>query len=195
MAGEALGNADVLGRAIEIGASRMSQSMNGISLFESSTLLPSNEQRANLSGREPMVFLTHEQRGIGGKTLAPLFFPAQEFRELHAKDSRQHDVLRGGCFGASFIDAQAEAPSNVTVLSSDIADIEGDNLVLAKRRAEGNGKQHMVAITIFAFSCGLEERRLLARGKSFGGRRNRVDEEAHGDEYTLCLHGIARACL
>ncbi len=192
MAGEALGNSNILGRAVQICARRVTNRMEVIGVFDARALLPIDKQRSDLARGQSIMLLTQEQRGVGGKAFAPLLLPPQVLQKLYAKGLRQNDILRGRRLGAALEHAKTNAPSNGAIVARDVAHVERHNLVFAQAGSERNCEKHVIAKTILAFSSRLEKRGLLAGGKGFGRRWNRVDEQAHRDGYTLCLTNSAR---
>ncbi len=184
VAGESLGQADVLGGGIQICARAMTKCMESKGAFEPGAFLPSTHQRADLPGGQPGVLLAHEQGRVGIHGLPCCAFPGGVFLELEPQAIRQHNLLHSSIGVAALVDVKHDAPSRPIARVKHIAHVEGDDFVFAEAGGEGHTNKHVVPKAGLVLSSCLEQLGLLAlRESPRGNGYSRV--VAHGRIHAL----------
>lgn len=129
MPGEALGEADVLRRPVEVGACTVTKRMDVQVDGGACTLLPDVDEASELARREAPSSPADEEGGVGRDALATSPLPADEVLELPPQELGEENHLerRVGC--AALEDAQSNAATCAAVGVEDVRDVEGEQFV------------------------------------------------------------------
>ena len=168
VSGEALGDANVFGIPVQIGAGGMPQRVKAQSSVKSGPFLPDRERVADLSGREPIAVSADEDGGIGFNILSQPLFPSVEFLQFVAGGLRQNDFLTARIAAASFEYHQLNSPFHPTILMKDIADVQGDNFVFPQPRPQRQTVNDVVPKPCVMFTADLQQQLLFLFGQGFG---------------------------
>lgn len=165
VAGESLGDTDILGASVDIRASAMSQRMKAESTVKSGAFLPNGKEVSELASGEPVVIATDENGGAIVQALPLSLFPLVEFFQLGADVVRENDLLLSGVVAAVFEDLELHPPFGLACGAEDVSHVQGDNLVFSKPGAQGHAEDDMVAETCPSFAASFEQKFLLHVGE------------------------------
>ena len=104
-------------------------------------------EAADLPGREASSSPAEEERRRCADVLSLAGLPSAELLELRAEPVGQEDRLERGVVVAALVDAEDHATPRPGVGIEDIANVERNELVLAKRGSEREGDQQVIAKT------------------------------------------------
>lgn len=145
MTRETLGETDVEGAAVDLADRAVPERVKVEVALEAGPDLPLRERRANAAGGEPLPAAADEHRAVVGDDLAVAAPVGEQALELGADGVVQEHLLRRGVVVTPLEDTQADPPTNAAILGEDVADVERDELVLAKPGGERHPVQHVVA--------------------------------------------------
>lgn len=194
---EALRESKVAAGAVEVRARRVTKRMDVEDALEAGALLPDREGAAKLPSREAAVQPAHEERRLRRDRLALGLAHGDQLLELGAHGVGEQHFLGRGLLARTLEDAEREAPSRAAVVVEDVADVQRQDLVLAKPGAEGNAEDDVIAPAVLALAGDGEELALLLLGEGACGASDGVGEVGHDvvclgvSPYTLLLQGKA----
>ncbi len=135
---EALREPDVLGAPVHAATGRVPQRMHVEAAVEASALLPLVEGVPQLPRREPAAETAEEERVARGQVPVALAHTVEPV-ELRAHRVREHHLLGRGLLRRALEDAQRDVPAGAPARVEDVADVEGEQLVLAEPRCQRRG--------------------------------------------------------
>jgi len=177
--GEPLGEADVARVPVQAGAGGVPQGVEVEEVVEPGAGLPDAEGMPQHSRREALAEAADEDRGGRGHVVSGLALELEELLELQAEGLGEEHLLVAGLLGCALEDAELDAPVGAPFGVEHVADVEGEELVLAEASAEGEAEDHVVAEAGDVLAAGAEQEGDLAFGEGAGWAGDGVGEGAH----------------
>lgn len=178
----ALDESNVARAPVEVREGRMPKAMEVVVTIEARANLPLRKGVSQRALAEASAKSRHEERRAGIHQLACFAFATQKLHELAPERVGDEALLRDGwtrlrvamlaldrwALVAALVDAQREAAPDRAPIGRDVADVEREDLVLAKAATDRERDDDVIAEAGDVIERGLEEAELLGFGEGDG---------------------------
>jgi hypothetical protein len=181
VARELLGEPKVLRLSVNSAACRMAKRMQAQVTLESSALLPKPEGVSKLARGKTSSEATYENGRCSRDGLARPLAIREEFFELGTHDIGQKHLLRRWLLCGPLEHPQHQAPFGSPCVIENVADIEGQHLMLTQPCSHRKTEDDVVSKAVDALARDLEQGALLGLGQGFYGAGDGVGIDSHGE--------------